>query len=76
MFSKPIARNTQYRSLLQIVQRPPMFTVTPQHLYMRKLGESLEIPCDARNGDDSHRPAIMWYKVRLIINQLYNKFNL
>ncbi|XP_012062720.1 PREDICTED: protein turtle [Atta cephalotes] len=45
-----------------IVQRPPMFTVTPQHLYMRKLGETLEIPCDARDGDDSHRPTIMWYK--------------
>lgn len=45
-----------------IVQRPPVFTVTPQHLYIRKLGESLEIPCDARDGDDAHRPAIVWYK--------------
>lgn len=43
-----------------------MFTITPQHLYMRKLGESLEIPCDARDGDDSHRPVIMWYKARPI----------
>ncbi|XP_024870972.1 protein borderless isoform X1 [Temnothorax curvispinosus] len=49
-------------SITVIVQRPPMFTVTPQHMYMRKLGESLEIPCDARDGDDSHRPTIMWYK--------------
>ncbi|XP_015173547.1 PREDICTED: protein turtle isoform X2 [Polistes dominula] len=45
-----------------VVQRPPVFTVTPQHLYMRKLGESLEIPCDARDGDHSHRPTIAWYK--------------
>lgn len=45
-----------------IVQRPPVFTVTPQHLYMRKLGESLEIPCDARDGDQAHRPTIVWFK--------------
>lgn len=45
-----------------IVQRPPVFTVTPQHLYIRKLGESLEIPCDAKDGDESHRPSIVWYK--------------
>ncbi|XP_035721778.1 protein borderless-like isoform X1 [Vespa mandarinia] len=45
-----------------VVQRPPVFTVTPQHLYMRKLGESLEIPCDASDGDQSHRPTIAWYK--------------
>ncbi|XP_014237550.1 protein borderless isoform X2 [Trichogramma pretiosum] len=45
-----------------IVQRPPVFTVIPQHLYMRKLGDTLEIPCDARDGDLNHRPSIMWYK--------------
>ncbi|XP_014210122.1 protein borderless isoform X1 [Copidosoma floridanum] len=45
-----------------IVQRPPVFTVTPQHLYMRKLGDTLEIPCDARDGDINHRPTIVWYK--------------
>ncbi|XP_011500330.1 PREDICTED: protein turtle [Ceratosolen solmsi marchali] len=45
-----------------IVQRPPVFTVTPQHLYMRKLGDTLEIPCDARDGDLNHRPTIVWYK--------------
>ncbi|XP_058803561.1 protein borderless isoform X1 [Phymastichus coffea] len=45
-----------------VVQRPPVFTVTPQHLYMRKLGDTLEIPCDARDGDQNHRPTIVWYK--------------
>ncbi|XP_003486686.1 protein borderless isoform X2 [Bombus vosnesenskii] len=49
-------------SITVVVQRPPVFTVTPQHLYIRKLGESLEIPCDARDGDQSHRPSIVWYK--------------
>ncbi|XP_051155995.1 protein borderless isoform X1 [Leptopilina boulardi] len=45
-----------------VVQRPPIFTVTPQQLYMRKLGENLEIPCDARDGDHNHRPNIVWFK--------------
>lgn len=45
------------------MQRPPVFTVRPQQMYIRKLGESLEIPCDARDGDQSHRAAIVWYKV-------------
>ncbi|CAK9794813.1 Protein borderless [Anthophora quadrimaculata] len=49
-------------SITVIVQRPPIFTVTPQNLYVRKLGEYLEIPCDARDGDQSHRPSIVWYK--------------
>ncbi|XP_015108943.1 protein borderless isoform X1 [Diachasma alloeum] len=49
-------------SISVIVQRPPVFTVTPQRLYMRKLGESLEIPCDARDGDQSQRPTIVWFK--------------
>ncbi|XP_015601580.1 protein borderless isoform X2 [Cephus cinctus] len=49
-------------SIAVIVQKPPVFTVTPQQLYMRKLGETLEIPCDAKDGDQSHRPTITWYK--------------
>lgn len=45
-----------------IVQRPPVFTLTPQPMYIKKLGETLEIPCDAKDGDQSHRPSIVWYK--------------
>ncbi|XP_046738764.1 protein borderless isoform X1 [Diprion similis] len=45
-----------------IVQRPPVFTVTPQNFYIQKLGESIEIPCDARDGDQTHRPTIVWFK--------------
>lgn len=56
---------TRRNKFEQIVQRPPVFTVTPQHLYIRKLGENLEIPCDAKDGDQSHRPSIVWYKVNL-----------
>lgn len=62
-----------------MVQRPPMFTVLPQHLYMRKLGETLEIPCDAQDGDERHRPTIVWFKVarRILCNsQTVTDFNL
>ncbi|XP_044008144.1 protein borderless isoform X2 [Aphidius gifuensis] len=49
-------------SITVVVQRPPIFTVTPQRLYMRKLGESLEIPCEAKDGDQSQQPSIVWFK--------------
>ncbi|KAG8287966.1 hypothetical protein J6590_025304 [Homalodisca vitripennis] len=45
-----------------VVQRPPVFTVTPQNLYLRKVGDSIEIPCDALDGDGTHRPTIVWFK--------------
>ncbi|XP_075224945.1 borderless isoform X2 [Lycorma delicatula] len=45
-----------------IIQRPPVFTLTPQNLYLRKKGDSLEIPCDALDGDGTHRPTIHWFK--------------
>ncbi|KAL1506833.1 hypothetical protein ABEB36_006123 [Hypothenemus hampei] len=45
-----------------IVQKAPVFTLTPHNLYLRKLGERIEIPCDARDGDNGHRPIITWNK--------------
>lgn len=45
-----------------IVLRPPVFVITPNNLYIRKLGETLEMPCDARDGE-KHKPIIIWYKV-------------
>lgn len=46
-----------------IVQRPPIFIVTPNNLYLKKIGENLEMPCDARDEDGSgHRPTMVWYK--------------
>ncbi|XP_066245868.1 protein borderless isoform X2 [Euwallacea similis] len=45
-----------------IVQKAPVFTVTPNNLYLRKLGESIDMPCDALDGDNGHRPMIVWTK--------------
>ncbi|KAK7793696.1 hypothetical protein R5R35_014160 [Gryllus longicercus] len=45
-----------------IVQRAPVFTVTPHNLYFRKSGDTLELPCDAVDGSDRHRPSIVWFR--------------
>ncbi|CAG9827925.1 unnamed protein product [Diabrotica balteata] len=45
-----------------IVQKPPIFVKTPHNLYLRKLGESVEMTCDATDGEDGHKPLIVWYK--------------
>lgn len=45
-----------------IVQKPPIFVKTPHNLYLRKLGETVEMTCDARDGEDGHKPIIVWYK--------------
>lgn len=51
-------------SIHVIVLRPPVFITTPHHLYLRKLGESIEFVCDARDGENEHQPIIAWYKVK------------
>ncbi|XP_050307905.1 protein borderless [Anthonomus grandis grandis] len=45
-----------------IVQRAPIFTRTPHNLYLKKLGESVEIPCEATDGTNGHKPILVWTK--------------
>ncbi|KAL3267564.1 hypothetical protein HHI36_011683 [Cryptolaemus montrouzieri] len=45
-----------------VVQKPPVFVASPNNMYIRKLGEPIEIPCDARDGNNGHRPTVVWYK--------------
>jgi hypothetical protein len=40
-----------------------MFTIVPHNLYLRKPGETIELPCDAVDGDDNHKPKIAWLRV-------------
>lgn len=47
-----------------IVQKAPVFTVTPHILYLRKIGESVEMPCDAIDGEGVYQPSVSWSKVR------------
>lgn len=45
-----------------IVQHPPVFTVTPHNMYLRKPGDTIHMTCDALDG--AIRPTIVWFKVR------------
>lgn len=49
-----------------VVLRPPKFTIEPKSHYLLKLGTVLEMVCDARDMDGSHRPEITWTRVNLI----------
>lgn len=44
------------------VQRPPVFTITPHNMYLRRTGDTVAMPCDAVNGGDTERPHIVWFK--------------
>ncbi|XP_047119273.1 protein borderless [Schistocerca piceifrons] len=48
--------------MMVIVQRPPVFTVRPHNLYLRRAGDSVVMPCDAIDGDEAHRPTIVWFR--------------
>lgn len=46
-----------------IVLRPPIFSVTPKAIYIQKLGETAELPCEAIDRDGNNRPSIVWSRV-------------
>ncbi|XP_037816423.1 protein borderless [Lucilia sericata] len=43
-----------------IVLRPPIFTITPKAIYIQKLGETTELPCQAIDRDGTNHPSIDW----------------
>jgi len=50
-----------------LVRKPPVFTIEPEALYQRKLGESVEMVCEAQEAEGTQKPVIQWSRVRLII---------
>lgn len=42
------------------MQRPPVFTTRPQPIYVNKLGETVEMECDAMDREGNHRAVIQW----------------
>ncbi|XP_063223267.1 protein borderless [Bacillus rossius redtenbacheri] len=50
------------RPIRVIVQRAPIFTLVPHNLYLKKIGDTLELPCDATDGAKEHRPSIVWFR--------------
>lgn len=45
-----------------LVRKPPSFIVEPDPLYQRKVGESVEMNCDAQEAEGTQRPTITWLR--------------
>ncbi|CAH4037810.1 unnamed protein product [Pieris brassicae] len=43
-----------------LVRKPPVFTVEPEPLYQRKVGESVEMHCEAQEAEGTQRPTVVW----------------
>ncbi|KAJ2942621.1 hypothetical protein O0L34_g2088 [Tuta absoluta] len=43
-----------------LVRKPPVFTVEPEPLYQRKVGESVEMHCEAQEAEGTQRPSVVW----------------
>ncbi|KAG6453114.1 protein turtle isoform X3 [Manduca sexta] len=43
-----------------LVRKPPVFTVEPEPLYQRKVGESVEMHCEAQEAEGTQRPSVTW----------------
>lgn len=46
-----------------LVRKPPTFTIEPQNVYQRKVGESVEMYCDAQEAEGTQKPKIEWQRV-------------
>lgn len=47
-----------------LVRKPPVFTLEPEPLYQRKVGETVEMHCDAQEAEGTQKPNIQWQRVR------------
>ncbi|XKL61367.1 hypothetical protein PGB90_008424 [Kerria lacca] len=45
-----------------LVRKPPTFTIEPQNVYQRKVGESVEMYCDAQEAEGTQKPKIEWQR--------------
>lgn len=45
-----------------LVRKPPAFVIEPEPLYQRKVGESVEMHCDAQEAEGTQRPNIQWQR--------------
>lgn len=47
-----------------IVQRPPTFKIKPKQIYITKLGEEVELHCEARDASNEHfKSPVEWIRV-------------
>lgn len=45
-----------------LVRKPPMFTVEPEPLYQRKVGESVDMYCHAQEAEGTQKPTYQWLR--------------
>ncbi|XP_022903415.1 protein turtle isoform X4 [Onthophagus taurus] len=45
-----------------LVRKPPVFTIEPEPMYQRKVGETVEMPCDAQEAEGTQRPTMQWQR--------------
>lgn len=46
-----------------LVRNPPVFTLEPEVVYTKKVGETVEMHCDAQEADGTQKPTIQWHRV-------------
>ncbi|XP_031342053.1 protein turtle isoform X5 [Photinus pyralis] len=45
-----------------LVRKPPVFTVELEPMYQRKVGETVEMHCDAQEAEGTQRPTVQWQR--------------
>lgn len=46
-----------------LVRNPPVFTLEPDSVYTKKVGETVEMHCDAQEAEGTQKPTIQWHRV-------------
>lgn len=49
-----------------LVRKPPVFTLEPEPMYQRKVGETVEMHCDAQEAEGTQKPNIQWQRVSVV----------
>ncbi|XP_076389609.1 protein turtle isoform X5 [Megachile rotundata] len=45
-----------------LVRNPPVFTVEPEPVYQKKIGETVEMYCEAQEAEGTQKPTIQWHR--------------
>lgn len=45
-----------------LVRKPPAFIAEPEPLYQRKIGETVEMPCEAQEAEGTSKPTMQWQR--------------
>lgn len=45
-----------------LVRKPPVFTIEPEAMYQRKVGETVEMHCESQEAEGTQKPAIQWQR--------------